>query len=118
MDVWGIFMLLLLRPNLLLLLFSFLSVTCTLVFHGHNKSLPQLGTEGTKTKGKMHLKSKIRTRLPVEKYLACMKRKNFFSRKNTHGKKPKPDETHKNKQKNSSSGTELTVIAVSGEVSP
>lgn len=77
---------LLVRPNLLLLLFSFLNVTCTLLFHGHNKSLPQLGTEGNKTKEKM--KSKVRTRLPVEKYLACMKRKNLLIRKNTLKKNP------------------------------
>lgn len=87
MDAWGIFILLV-RSNLLLLLFSFLSVTCTLLFHGHNKSLPRLGTEGNKTKGKMHLKSKVRTRLSVEKYLACMKRKNLLIRKNTLKKNP------------------------------
>lgn len=112
MDAWGIFMLLV-RPNLLLLLFSFLSVTCTLLFHGHNKSLLQLGTEGNKTKGKMHLKSKVRTRLPVEKYLACMKRKNLLIRKNTLKKPPKPAQIHTNKQKNWSPVTELTVISVS-----
>lgn len=40
-----------------------------------DKSL-SLGMEGTKTKGKMHFKSKIRTRLLGEQYLVWMKIKN------------------------------------------
>lgn len=89
MEVWGIFVMLL-GPNLL----SFFAVFFPQCYLHTSLPWPQqipapAGDRGHQNNGKTHFESKIRTKLPVEKYVVWMKiKKPLLIRKNTHKKSP------------------------------